>query len=191
MLPTARASGRWPKNAWRRCSDSAAAVPLRGLRRRLAGVLLRERVRAPAVVLRRCGSPQASRMPSPRLGKSCHGPLGKRPSPVLGKPRPPSRSVAAAAPPSVSVPEPHPLSFGTSVWSISQPTLARLSHPTHLPMPFPPASVVAIPDGNSRNVSDLRTDRFPALARLPGRNAAAAASCTTPQPGGPHKEPPS
>ena len=92
--------------------------------------------------------------------------------------------------PPVPFPEPFSPTFGTLNWVFSTPFGGLALTPDASLMPFPPASVVALPDGNSRNVSDLRPERFPALTRLPGKNAAAAASCTTPQPGGPDKEPP-
>ena len=112
----------------------------------------------------------------------------RTPSCALPRRGPPAHAPRRLTP--VPIPEPFTPTFGTLVRVFSTPFGGSALTPHASSMPFPPASVVALPDGTSRNVSDLPPERFPALVRLPGRNAAVAASCTTPQPGGPHKEPP-
>ena len=101
------------------------------------------------------------------------------------------RAEANSPMPSGSTSGTRPMTFVTLDWVFTTPFGGSTLTPHASLMPFPPASVVVCDGENIRNVSDLRPERFPALRWLPGRNAAAAASCTTPQPRGSDKEPPS
>ena len=78
---------------------------------------------------------------------------------VLGLPHPLSPLSRRGGSPSVPVPEPHPLSFGTSIRSISQPTLARLTHRNARPVPPRQQLPSRTPGIPSATFSPTRTDR--------------------------------
>ena len=109
---------------------------------------------------------------------------------ACGSLRTAARSIAAAAPTRRVHRRRPPLRSYRTISRPRPPGASSGFTPDASLMPFPPASVVACNGGNFLIVSDLRTEWFHALTRLLGRNAAAAASCTAPQPRGPHKEPP-